>query len=176
MLAIMRCRIFSSSSVGNAGSRNSSANVETIIGRSRLSDRPLTETVNVFEERPTRAPADSISSAISNLPRRRVPLLSILAGFLAGGAFPARPASLPAGLKDSPARIEPAIETVGLAGFSSASNVIPFESWNRLVRATKELLLIDFITAFFLLRDEPSDGAVVFGEICCHDAFDVRGR
>src|SRR5262245_42822470 len=169
MLAMMRCRIFSSSSAGNAGSRSSSASVETIIGRSRLSDRPLTETVNVFEDRPTRAPADSISSAISSLLRRRVPLPSMLAVMLARE-------SLPAGLKYSPERIEPAIETVGLAGFSSTSNVIPFESWNRRVRATKDLLLIDFTNAFFLLGYEPSDGAIVFGKIGCHDALDVRGR
>src|SRR5262249_49428612 len=155
--------------VGNAGSRNSSANVVTIIGRARLSDRPLTETVNVFEERPTRAPADFSSSAVFSFVRRRVPLLRLLAGVVVGGFFTGRVEILPV-------RIERAIETVGLAGFSSVSNVIPFESWNRLARATKELLLIDFITAFFLLRDEPSDGAVVFGEICCHDAFDVRGR
>src|SRR5262245_40062072 len=167
---MMRCRIFSSSPGGNAGSRNSSASVETIIGRSRLSERPLTETVKVFEARPTRAPADSSSSAISSLLRRRVPLPSMLA------VMPARE-SLPVGLKYSPARIEPASDTVGLAGFSKTSNVTPFESWKRLVRATKELLLIDFITtAFFLLRYEPSDGAVVFGEIGRHDSLDVCGR
>src|SRR5215831_12993443 len=167
---MMRCRIFSSSFAGNAGSRNSSASVETIIGRSRLSDRPLTETVKVFEERPTRAPADSSSSAISSLLRRRVPLPSMLAVMLARE-------SLPAGLKYSPARIEPASDTVGLAGFSKTSNVTPFESWKRLVRAIKELLFMDFITtAFFLLGYEPSDGAVVFGEIGRHDPSDVCGR
>ena len=80
--------------------------------------------------------------------------------------------SLPAGLKYSPARIEPAIETVGFVGFSKTSNVTPFESWKRFVRSTKELFFIDFIittNAFFLLGYEPSDGAVVFGERS-HDA------
>src|SRR5262245_48763111 len=167
MLAMIRCRIFSSSSAGNAGSRSSSASVVTIIGRSRLSDWPLTDTVKVFEDTPRRAPADSISSAISSLLRRFVPLLSMLAVMLARE-------SLSFGLKYSPARIEPAIETVGLAGFSRTSSVAPFESWKRLVRATKELLLMNF-NAFFLLRYKPSDGAVVFCEIGCHDAFDVCG-
>src|SRR5215475_1348823 len=153
----MRCRILS-------------ASVETIIGRSRFIERPLTEAVKVFEDRPTRAPADSSSSAISSLLRRRVPLPSMLAVMLASE-------SLPDGLKYSPARIEPASDTVGLAGFSKTSKVTPFESWKRFVRATKELLLIDFITtAFFLLGYKPSDGPVVFIEIRRHDAFDVCGR
>ena len=88
MAAIVRCLSFASSSAGKAGSRSCSASVATTPGKSRLSDCAETETVKVLPEKLTRAPTDSSDSAISSLPRRVVPLVSMSAVVRASPCLP----------------------------------------------------------------------------------------